>query len=169
MSEIERELNWDDEITKDSDFILLPEGDYDFKVTGFERARHNGSEKLPPCAKAVVTLEISAPEGVAYIKHNLFLHTKCEGLLSNFFTGIGQKKHGETLKMNWGAVVGSTGRCKVAIRHWKNSNTGENMQSNEVKKFYEPAQNPQNNAHNYNESGAHNSGQNSGVFTPGKF
>ena len=45
---MERELDWDDEIERESDFVLLPEGDYDFTVTGFERARHEGSEKLPP-------------------------------------------------------------------------------------------------------------------------
>ena len=47
MSEMERELDWNDEIEKDSDFTLLPEGDYDFTVESFERGRHPGSDKLP--------------------------------------------------------------------------------------------------------------------------
>ena len=35
------ELGWDDQIEKGgSDFIVLPEGDYDFVVTEFERGRH---------------------------------------------------------------------------------------------------------------------------------
>ena len=159
----ERELNWDDEIVKDSDFVLLPEGDYNFRVTAFERGRHSGSEKLPPCNKAIVTLEIDSPQGKAYIKHNLFLHSRCEGLLSNFFTGIGQKKHGEPLKMNWSAVIGSTGRCKVGIRHWKNSNLGEDMQSNEIKKFYEPT------VSNATQNAPAASSAPSGVYTPGTF
>ena len=47
MSEMERELGWDDEIEKDSgEFILLPEGDYDFTVESFERSRHGGSENF---------------------------------------------------------------------------------------------------------------------------
>ena len=133
---IEKELDWDDEISHESDFVLLPEGDYNFKVTGFERARHEGSAKLPPCNKAIITLEINSTSGKAYIKHNLFLHTKCEGLISAFFIGIGQKKHGEPLRMNWSKVIGATGRCKIGIREWTN-NAGEKMQSNEVKKFYE--------------------------------
>lgn len=165
MADFERELNWDDEIVKDSDFILLPEGDYNFRVTGFERGRHNGSEKLPPCNKAIITLEIDSSEGKVYIQHNLFLHTKCEGLLSNFFTGIGQKRHGEPLKMNWNSVIGSTGRCKIGVRSWENK-YGKQMQSNEVKKFYEPtgaAAQPAAPA-------AHSTGsQPSGVFTPGQF
>ena len=155
---IERELDWEDEISRESDFILLPEGDYNFRVTGYERARHEGSEKLPPCKKAIVTLEIDSPEGKVYIKHNLFLHTKCEGLLSAFFIGIGQKKHGEPLKMDFNNSIGATGRCKIGIRSWTNKNNGEPMQSNEVKKFYEPKAAPQPPA-----------GGAGGVFTPGKF
>lgn len=158
----ERELNWDDEIVKDSDFVLLPEGDYNFRVTAFERGRHNGSEKLPPCSKAIVTLEIDSPEGKAYIKHNLFLHSRCEGLLSNFFTGIGQKKHGEPLKMNWSSVIGSTGRCKVSVRSWINK-YGDEMQSNEVKKFYEPA------ANSAPKATTAAAPQKGGAYTPGTF
>ena len=80
MSEFEKELGWDDVIEKESDFTLLPAGDYDFTITGFERARHEGSEKLPPCNKAVVSIHIDAPEGSTTIQHNLFLHSKCEGM-----------------------------------------------------------------------------------------
>ncbi len=79
MSEMERELGWDDEIEKDSgEFILLPEGDYDFTVESFERGRHGGSEKLPACNKAILRLRIDTGEGSALINHNLFLHTKTE-------------------------------------------------------------------------------------------
>lgn len=136
MSEFERELGWDDEIEKDgSDFILLPEGDYDFTVENFERGRHNGSEKLPPCNKAILKLRIDTPEGTALLNHNLFLHTRTEGMISAFFTSIGQKKKGEKVKMNWNAVIGAKGRCKVGIRKWK-GNDGEEHQGNEIKRFY---------------------------------
>lgn len=139
MSEIlERELGWDDEIENDgADFILLPEGDYDFTVTGFTRARHGGSAKLPPCNKAELSLLIVTPEGQTTIKHNLFLHTKTEGLLCAFFTSIGQRKHGEKLKMNWNAVIGAKGRCKVFIDKYTNDK-GEERQNNKIQKFYEP-------------------------------
>ena len=134
------ELGWDDQIEKDgSDFIVLPEGDYDFVVTEFERGRHPGSEKLPPCNKAVVHLKIEAPEGTTIIKHNLFLHTITEGMLCAFFTGIGQRKRGERVTMNWNAVVGSTGRAKLVIQNWTNDK-GEVIPMNKVKKFYEPAE-----------------------------
>lgn len=136
MSNIERELGWDDEIEKDSgDFILLPEGDYDFVVESFERGRYNGGEKLPPCNMAILNIKIEVPEGTAIIQNRLYLHTKTEGLISAFFTSIGQKKKGEKMKMDWSKVTGAKGRCKVGIHEWYND-SGEKKQSNDIKKFY---------------------------------
>lgn len=187
MSEIiERELGWDDEISRESDFTIIPEGDYDFTVTGFERGRHEGSEKLPPCNKAIVTLSVRLPDGsAATLKHNLFLHTRCEGLLSAFFTGIGLKRKGEPLHMNWNAVTGAAGRCHIKVRTYTKQN-GETGQSNDISKFYEPgspapvqtapAQYQQTSGQQYAQPVLQPtvgqqpaSGQPTGVFTPGKW
>lgn len=187
MSEIiERELGWDDEISRESDFTIIPEGDYDFTVTGFERGRHEGSEKLPPCNKAIVTLSVRLPDGsAATLKHNLFLHTRCEGLLSAFFTGIGLKRKGEPLRMNWNAVTGAAGRCHIKVRTYTKQN-GETGQSNDISKFYEPgspapvqtapAQYQQTSGQQYAQPVLQPtvgqqpaSGQPTGVFTPGKW
>ena len=135
---LDRELSWDDEIQHDSEFVLLPPGDYDFTVAGFERGRHNGSDKLPPCNKAVITLDVGDSNMTARITHNMFLHTKTEGMLCAFFIAIGQRKHGEKHKPRWNEVAGRRGRCKIGIREWTSTKTGEKMQSNEIKKFYEP-------------------------------
>lgn len=137
----EREFQWDDTITKDAaDFVLLPEGDYNFTVESFERGRHAGSDKLPACNKAILTIRIDAPEGTARITHNLFLHSKTEGLLSAFFSGIGQKKKGEPLKMNWTQVPGSTGKCKIGIHSYMKD--GEERKNNEIKRFYPKEEGP---------------------------
>ncbi|HHV35786.1 MAG TPA: DUF669 domain-containing protein [Syntrophomonadaceae bacterium] len=136
-----RELDWDDQIEDDGpEFIILPPGDYDFEVTDFERGRHQGSDNLPPCNKAIVYLRIEGKEGATTIKHQLFLHTKTEGLLCAFFTGIGQRKKGERITMNWDKVIGATGRAKIGIRKWTNDK-GETLEFNEVKRFYEPEDN----------------------------
>lgn len=141
----ERELGWDDQIEKENEFVLLPEGDYDFTVVGFQRARHPGSAKLPACNKAELDIEVSAPEGTAVIKYNLFLHTKTEGMLSAFFISIGQKKHGEPLKPNWNQLIGAKGRCKVIVDTWT-GNDGQEKHSNKISKFYEPSTSVPNNA-----------------------
>lgn len=132
---VERELGWDDTIQKESpEFITLPDGDYDFVVESFDRGRHNGSDKLPPCNKAILKLHINAPQGEVTVVHNLFLHTITEGMLSAFFECIGQKKKGEPLRMNWQAVPGAKGRLKLGIRSYQKD--GENRTINEVKRFY---------------------------------
>jgi len=134
----ERELGWNDQIENDGpDYVVLPEGDYDFEVISFERGRHHGSDKLPQSDKGILHIKIKGEEGETVIKHNLFLHTKTEGMLCAFFTAIGQRKKGERITMNWNAVPGSIGRCKVGIKEWTNDK-GEKIVMNEIKKFYEP-------------------------------
>ena len=136
--ELGRELSWDSEIGQDSaEFVILPDGDYDFEVIDFDRARHAGSAKLPPCNKAIVHLRVSGPQGQTIIKHQLFLHSSTEGLLCQFFVGIGQRKRGETTPMNWNAIVGRRGRCKVGSRKFTNDQ-GNELTFNQVVKFYEP-------------------------------
>lgn len=138
ITRTEGELGWNDVIENDSpEFVILPDGDYNFEVVDFERGRHNGSEKLPPCNKAIVHIRIEGKEGVSIIKHQLFLHTITEGMLCAFFAGIGQRQKGEKMKMNWSRVVGSTGRAKIGTRKWTNDE-GKEMTFNEIKKFYEP-------------------------------
>lgn len=138
MADFERELNWDDEISKESEFTLLPEGDYNFTVVGFNRGRHNGSAKLPACNKAELELKVDDGKGnTGTILHSLFLHTKTEGMISAFLIAIGQKKRGEPVKPNWNAMVGAQGRCKVGVHEWVNDK-GETMKNNQIKKFYDP-------------------------------
>lgn len=139
----DHEFGWDDEIENDgAGFMLLTEGDYDFEVASFERGRFAGSDKMPPCNQATVFLKITGrdaqtgKEGEASIRHRLLLHTKTEWTLCEFFTGIGQRKRGEKLKMNWNLVVGSRGKAKVGIKEYNGK------KYNEIKKFYEPQSAP---------------------------
>lgn len=133
-------FNWDSVIENDSTFTLLPEGVYPFTVTGFERGHHGGSAKLSPCPKAILSIEIDGGDlGKTTLAHNLFIHKKTEGLLCDFFTAIGMRKRGEPIKMDWTKVPGASGMCKVGVREWVSDRTGEKMQSNEIKRFLEPA------------------------------
>lgn len=128
---IEREFGWDDTIEKDSEFVVLPAGDYPFKVESFERSRFDGSDKMPPCNMAIVKIRVDGPNNLStIINHRLLLHSRCEWSLSEFFAGIGQKKKGEQLKMNWQMVPGSTGTCKLGVRTYNGD------EYNEIKKFY---------------------------------
>lgn len=151
------EFEWDSTIEKDSEFVLLPEGDYNFEILSFQRGRHNGSERLPECNKAILEIQLTSDDGKlkSKVTHNLFLHSTCEGMLCAFFTAIGQRSHGQRITMNWNLVTGSKGRCKVTIRKWTNRNTGAEMQGNQISRFYEPQIAPEQ--------------KSEGNFTPGRF
>ena len=133
------ELGWDSEISNDGpEYVILPNGDYDFEVTSLERGRYNGSDKLPACNMVIVNIKIEGAMGISLIKHRLYLHSKTEGLLCAFFSSIGLRKKGEKLVMNWNKVIGSKGHAKVGVRKWTSNKDGQEYESNEVTKFYEP-------------------------------
>ena len=128
-------MNWDDAIETDGqEYILLPEGEYNFKVTNFERGRFVGSARIPQCNKATITIQIEAKEGTTSVKFDLILYRTLEWRISAFFRCIGQKKHGEKLTMDWGKVVGSKGRAYIKQRSYTNQN-GEEKFINDVDRF----------------------------------
>lgn len=129
----DRELGWDDTIQQDStEGLLLPPGDYIFEVQKFERARYTPgpNSKLPACNMAKLELKITTEQGTAIVFNNLYLHTSTEGLLSAFFSAIGQKRKGEPLQMNWNLVTGAKGAVKIKNREYKDK------KYNEVDRFY---------------------------------
>ena len=138
-TEVSREIGWDDVIKKDGpDFVLLPDGEYPFRVTKLERARFQGSAKLPPCNMAILTITVDGGEkGASIVTHRLYLHTKTEGLLCSFFESIGQRKHGEPLRPRWRDVTGSTGHCRLGIHEFTKKD-GSAGRSNEIVRFLPP-------------------------------
>lgn len=137
-------MDWDDEIANDGpEYITLPAGEYDFTVTSFERSRFQPgpTSKLPPCNMAVLNIELQADDGTCVpVKDKLYLHSSTEGFLCEFFTCIGQRRHGERVRMNWASVVGSKGRAKVGVRTYQKD--GEERTINEIKKYLEPVERP---------------------------
>lgn len=127
-------LGWDDVIEKDDQQYPKLEGEYNFTVTAFERGRFPGSAKLPPCNKATLTLSVPSDQGTATVYTDLIMHTSLEWKISGFFRSLGMKKHGERLKMDWGAVVGKQGRAKFYQRPYK-TQSGEERTANDIDKF----------------------------------
>lgn len=138
------ELDWDSEISEEREnrsYRLLPEGDYAFKVKSFEKERYEpkSGSKIPKCWKAVLHLLVYEGELDEYpveCRYNLFLVKTQEWALSSFFLAIGQKKHGQPLRMNWQEVPGSQGWCHIRHREWNDK------QYNEVAYFLDPDKAP---------------------------
>lgn len=129
-----RELGWDDTIQNDGqDFEPVPPGDYDVTIEKWERGRSKGEGKLPPCNMAIVYFTIHAPERDVPVRENYILHTSVEWKLSELFCGVGLKKKGEPLRMNWGALPGKKARAKVGIQPGVKDPT---KQYNRIEKLY---------------------------------
>ena len=143
----DRVLGWDDEISHDMEpKAVIPEGVYPFEIVNLKRAQHqpkkDGTGKLPPCPKAEITVRVYPSEGQHIdLTETLFLHSRCEGILCQFFKAIGQRKHGEPLRPDWTRVIGSKGWCKVSVRNYTKTD-GEQGQANDVKSFLDPEKAP---------------------------
>ena len=135
MAQDNRIMDWNDTISSDAkEFVTLPEGDYYFTVTGFERARFPGSAKLPACNKASLSLDIDNDRGIATARVDLILYRTLEWKIASFFSSIGQKKQGETVSMNWDKVVGARGRAHIKPRKYT-SRYGDEREANSVEYF----------------------------------
>ena len=132
---VNQNLGWDDTIEQDGEeYILLPEGDYNFIITNFERGSFPGGQKIPPCNKASITAQVITQDGAANIKFDLLLHRSVEWKLSAFFRCIGLKKSGEKLVMDWNKVLGSHGRAHFKPRKYTNT-YGEEKEVNDLDRF----------------------------------
>ena len=98
---IDKALDWDSKISYEQpDFVTLPEGVYPITITKLERKQFEGSKReggLPACPMAEVTVEARGKDGVSIFTQRLFLHSRCEGILTSFFTCIGLRKKGDDL------------------------------------------------------------------------
>lgn len=133
-------MGWDDVIENDGqEFVVLPEGDYTFTVSNFERGSFPGGAKIPTCPKATVTLNIDNDQGVATARVDLLLYRTVEWKIAAFFRSIGQKKHGEKVAMNWNKVVGARGKAHFKPRSY--TKDGEERKVNDVDRFldYDPS------------------------------
>ena len=126
-------LTWRSEIQIDGHF-LLPDGVYPFEVKDLIRGTHNGSEKLPPCPKATIKLEVEYNDTKVTLTDDLFLIKRMEWKLSSFFRAIGQKKQGERIHMDWDKVIGSTGRASITTHRFINAD-GREIEVNKVSKY----------------------------------
>lgn len=137
--EMNRELGWDDEIENVPGFPEIPDGEYDFIVDHFERAKVGGDGKYAGMNMAVIYCNIQT-DGEPQLKTNIIMHTKFQWKLSQFFISIGLMKNEENAKLrpNWNLVGGTRGRCKIENKPNYNDKTKTHP---EITDFLAPAEN----------------------------
>lgn len=131
-------LEWNGTIEQDgNDFVVFPEGDYEFTVSKVERGEHPGSEKIGPCPKANLELTVKCPLGTSTIKDALFLDDSVEWKLSSFFRSVGLKEHGKSYVMDWNGSIGRKGRAHI-IENKYIGNNGKEYTNNKIEKYLDP-------------------------------
>lgn len=131
MAEVKSQgFGWDDEV-EESSFELMPDGDYAFTVTNFERAWYEApvESKIASCNQANVelTIEWTNEKGEAKtskIVHRMKLSKSLGFIIYQFFESIGLRKKGDgTTKMPWDQIVGKNGVCQIGHHDDKKGNT----------------------------------------------
>ena len=134
----DRELDWDDEIENTQSFTDIPDGEYNFVVDHFERAKVGGDGKYAGKNMAVIFCDVLGPDNTnVTIRTNLIMHSKFQWKLSQFFISIGLMKdeEGERLRMPWTQIGGCRGRCKVEHKPNYNDATKTHL---EITEFLKP-------------------------------
>ena len=133
-------LGWDDEaVVEDSSYEVLPNGTYDYEVTGFDRGRFDGSANMGPCPMAKVRLRCvgvdgATASGTGFV--NFYLNTKTLWKITQFLKSTGildpETPEGQTYPISIFSkdnAIGATGRCKVKVTQTKRD--GKTYDNNE--------------------------------------
>ena len=142
--EDQKVFGWDDEIeNEEGSFTVFEPGIYKFTVTGFDRERYPGGDKIPACLRANLELTVEDDFGrETTVKESLFLIGKMEWKLCQFFTCLGLRKHGEKSKMPWDKILGRSGMCELIKDKYESKNNGKEYDTNRVKEYLDPEKNP---------------------------
>lgn len=113
---------------EEQEYILLEPGEYQFTVDDVEYDDHNGSAKIPPCGKVIVSMSVDTERGKAYMKNNFYVCKEGAGLMAAFLKSIGVLKEGQkTFTPDWDSYIGKTGIVKTS-QHEYNGNTYNNVE-----------------------------------------
>ena len=129
-------LDLNDSINQESQFVEVPEGEYDGRIDHVESGicQWDGTYNGNPTRDVYVNLRM--PDGSdAQLRDTFVLNSDFEWKLSQLFLGTGQKKKGEPLRPNWDMVVGARGKCEITVNEYQKD--GETRKNNRVKNYKE--------------------------------
>lgn len=126
---LDQGFGWDDEVEEATgEFKLLPEGDYKFTVTKFDRGWYEAGPgaKIASCNQADLEFSITWKDEDGEVRTNtvrnyMKLSRKLQWVIYEFFESIGLRKKGDgSTKMPWDKVMGATGICQIGTREHNN-------------------------------------------------
>lgn len=120
-------------------WTLLPEGFYPFRVERMERERYQGSQKMPQCPMAKLTLAVTGADGRdTSVQQRLYITRNQLWKVSRFMESVGRGRNeaGKVI-IDWGGIEGSTGWVKLKVRSYTGRD-GQERQTNDVEWFVKP-------------------------------
>lgn len=121
------------------EWTLLPEGFYPFRVERMERERYQGSQKMPQCPMAKLTLSVTGADGRdTTVQQRLYITRNQLWKVSRFMESVGRGRNeaGKVI-IDWGGIEGSTGWVKLKVRSYTGRD-GQERQTNDVEWFVKP-------------------------------
>ena len=144
----DRELDWEEEILNEAiSYTLLPDGDYPATILKMERARFEGSSKVPPCRMAKLTVALHGGErGENTVTYNLFLLQRFAWKIAEVFVSCGlASPEDERVRMQWDKLEGADCRCRIIQEDYTKKSgphAGETGTANKIVKFLPPVVRP---------------------------
>lgn len=136
-------LDWDlteaDPDDGDHGWTVLEDGFYPFTVKKIERERFVGSQKMPACPMAKITLSVQGAAGeTATVTERLFLTQRMLWKVSRFMESIGRGRNaaGKVI-IDWAGAEDGAGWLKLKKRSYT-TRDGERRETNDVEVFCKP-------------------------------
>lgn len=120
-------------------WTLLPEGFYPFRVERMERERYQGSQKMPQCPMAKLTLAVAGTDGrETAVQQRLYITRNQLWKVSRFMEAVGRGRNeaGKVI-IDWGGIEGMGGFVKLKVRSYTGRD-GQERQTNDVEWFVKP-------------------------------
>lgn len=120
-------------------WTLLPEGFYPFRVERMERERYQGSQKMPQCPMAKLTLSVTGADGRdTTVQQRLYITRNRLWKVSRFMEAVGRGRNADgKVIIDWGGIEGAGGFVKLKVRSYTGRD-GQERQTNDVEWFVKP-------------------------------
>lgn len=120
-------------------WTLLPEGFYPFRVERMERERYQGSQKMPQCPMAKLTLAVAGTDGrETAVQQRLYITRNQLWKVSRFMEAVGRGRNGAgKVIIDWSGIEGMGGFVKLKVRSYTGRD-GQERQTNDVEWFVKP-------------------------------
>lgn len=114
-------------------YILLPEGDYDFTIVDLRESRHQDvGGKVGNCKQVNPVFRVKDPESgesVDISNYNLFMWNSrgCLSMIAQYYDSIGLHKKGDPIHFDWKKDhhIGKTGKLQIKHETYKKKDGSE--------------------------------------------